>query len=118
MPGQLSNLPILICCYQTYAIFHELLITFPKTQRYSLGTNCQTEILNLIKQILRAGLATVSSEKIRHLQEASVSLDTTKILISLCKDCRCISNQTYQHFESRLSEIGKMLGGWLKSLPK
>lgn len=57
-----------------------------------------------------------SEQKAIFLHNASASLDVLRLLLSLCKDCKCISNQTYQQLDSKLSEVGRMLGGWLKSL--
>ncbi|MEA3249752.1 MAG: four helix bundle protein [Patescibacteria group bacterium] len=47
---------------------------------------------------------------------ASAKLDTLKLLVRLCKDCKCISHGHYQSMETRLYRIGKMMGGWLKTM--
>lgn len=102
--------------YHLYGSFHEVLITFPKSQRYSLGATCQTEMLELMKDCLKAASTTQSAHKYAYLTNASAHLDVLRLLLSLAKDCRCVSNQTYQQLDSRLGEIGRMLGGWLKSV--
>ena len=115
LPGQFQNVPIIVSLYQFYSSFHDELINFPKSERYSLGASCQTEMLDVIKQCLQAASSSQIDIKMVHLQQASASLDVLRLLLSLCKDCKCISNQTYQQLDSKLSEIGRMLGGWLKS---
>ena len=116
LPNAFRNVPIIVSIYHLYASFHELLITFPKSQRYSLGASCQNEMLLLLKECLKAASSHTPEQKLAHLSNASASLDTLRLLINLAKDCRCISNQTYQQLDSRVSEIGRMLGGWVKSL--
>ena len=115
LPGQFQNVPIIVSIYQLYGSFHELLTTFPKSERYSLGTTCQTEMLLILKQCLKSASTSEQNKKAEYLHEASASLDTLRLLLCLCKDCKCIHNQPYQQLDSKLSEIGRMLGGWLKS---
>lgn len=116
LPGQFQKVPIIVSLYQLYSSFHDELVRFPKSERYSLGGTCQTEMLDVIKQCLQAASSNQPDRKAVFLQKASASLDTLRLLLSLCKDCRCVSNQTYQQLDSKLSEIGRMLGGWLKSI--
>lgn len=92
------------------------MITFPKSQRYSLGATCQSEMLDLMKECLKAASASQPPRKLAHLTNASANLDALRLLLSLARDCRCMPNQTYQQLDARLSEIGRMLGGWLKSI--
>ncbi len=54
--------------------------------------------------------------KRRYLQTVSAKVDLLRILTRLAKDCQCISNQQYLDLESQLHQIGRMLGGWLKSI--
>jgi hypothetical protein len=116
LPGQFQNVPIIVSLYQFYSSFHDELMRFPKSERYSLGASCQAEMLDIIKRCLRAASSSEHAKKRMYLEQASANLDVLRLLLSLCKDCRCISNQTYQQLDSKLSEIGLMLGGWLKSL--
>ena len=118
-PPKLSSVPIIICLYRFYHVFHQELSRFPKSERYTLGATCQQESLSLIRFCLRAAStnATEANIKRTHLQTAASHLDTLRLLLCLCKDCRCLPNQTYQRLDSNLVEAGRMLGGWLKSVP-
>lgn len=116
LPTQFKNIPIIVSLYHLYSSFHDVLVVFPKSERYGLGATCQTELLQMTKYCLRAAATSDTCDKARCLKEASVNLDTTRLLLSLCRDCRCMPNQTYQQLDSRISEIGRMLGGWLKSI--
>jgi len=112
----LRKIPIITSTYNLYYSFHKCLVLFPKSERYSLGATCQTEILELMRLLLRASGSNQPADKTKYLKEASVRLDSLRLLLNLCKDCACVSNQTYQQLDSTASEIGRMLRGWLKSL--
>lgn len=44
-----------------------------------------------------------------------MKLDIVKVLFNLGKDLKIIENKKYMELESAISEIGKMLGGWIKT---
>jgi hypothetical protein len=102
--------------YVAYAYWNELLIKFPKSQRYILGAKCADYILEILELLMTSAEQINKIEKARHLHIVNVKLDILKLLVRLCKNCKCISNNAYLQMESQLQEIGRMLGGWLKSL--
>ena len=55
-------------------------------------------------------------KKLPLLEKAIVSLDLLKILIRLAKDIQALDNKKYIQLEQSLLEIGRMLGGWKRSL--
>lgn len=50
------------------------------------------------------------------LEIASPLLDTIKILIRLAHDMALFDERLYLQMEGEMQEIGRMLGGWIKSL--
>ena len=93
-----------------------LLLKFPKSQRYSLGTKMQAELLAAVETVMAAATTSDHLKKLDYLNIASAKLDLIRLLVRLAKDCKCFDNETYLELESQLHEIGKMLGGWIKSL--
>ena len=86
--------------------------TFPKTKRYTLGQkldNLTLEIFELLFSI------PVSENKSKTLQQMSIKLDLLKTLLRLSKDSLAIKNKNYLVLQLILQEIGKMLGGWIRS---
>ena len=51
----------------------------------------------------------------RPLERTSVKLNFLKVCVRLLKDIKAINSKTYIVLEAELDEIGKMLGGWIKS---
>lgn len=111
-----SDVPIVRSLYLAYAYWNEVLNKFPKAQRHILGAKCAEYTLEILELTLAAAQTTEGREKATSLRQASVKLDTLKLLIRLCKNCKCISNAAYLQMESQLQEIGRMLGGWSKSV--
>ena len=54
--------------------------------------------------------------KKEHLAIANGKLDLLKLLIRLCFEIRSIDQKAYITLEEQLQEVGKMLGGWLRSI--
>lgn len=114
--GAPGDIPIVHTLYDTYVVWSQILLKFPKTQRYTLGETCSKRLLEAIELILAASAMTNMIEKSMKLREASAKIDVLKLLVRLSKDGKALSNGQYLDIESRLHETGKMLGGWIKSL--
>lgn len=112
-PPDRFNLPILHRIYELYKLFYQYLLAFPKKDRYSLGLKCE----NLILDILELFFEAVQSfkDKLQLLEKASLKLNILRILIRLAKDVKIIDFKKYLTLQEKINEIGKMLGGWIKS---
>ncbi len=90
---------------------------FPKSEKYTLGQTTESSILKMLEEILLAGGSNIgSSPKKEKLILASNKLDLIKILIRLAYDIKAIDQKGYITLEEMLQEIGKMLGGWIRSI--
>ena len=90
---------------------------FPKTKRYGLGQKLEQIALELIELIIRASYLQ-REQKLPFLEKSVVSADLLKILLRLAKDNKALDNKKYLQLESSLQEIGRMIGGWKRSLIK
>ncbi|KKQ10018.1 MAG: hypothetical protein US19_C0009G0020 [Candidatus Daviesbacteria bacterium GW2011_GWB1_36_5] len=57
----------------------------------------------------------ISNQKLLLLQKISTKLDLLKILLRLSKDSQSLTDKKYLELQAYLQEIGKMLGGWIRS---
>jgi len=73
--------------------------------------------LAIIKQVIFAGYI-AKEHKLAILEKAIVNLNFLKILIRLAKDNKAFDNKKYIELENNLQEIGRMLGGWKRSITK
>ncbi len=80
-----------------------------------LGRKIEKTILEVLEYISNAEY-TDKKKKMILLNKASIKLDFLKILVRLLNDTKSINQKKYILLEDSLQEIGRMIGGWLKSL--
>ncbi len=108
------DIPIVKKSYDLYKEFYALRLTVPKQDRYNLWQKCEGTLITVLEGILMASQQS-KIEKLPTLEKVSVKLNFLKICIRLMKDVKAITPKTYIVVEANLDEIGKMLGGWIKS---
>ncbi len=72
-------------------------------------------VINTLELLLEAGCAS-KNEKLNLIRKANVKFDTLKLIIRLLKDLDIIDNKKYLELQRQIQEIGKMIGGWQRSL--
>lgn len=87
----------------------------PKRWRYSLGISLETGILDLIDQLIMAKHAP-KSLKASYLIRAQAKLEQNTLKLRLILDLKLINETKIFQTQAKLAEIGRMLGGWKKSL--
>ena len=73
--------------------------------------------LNILELLFLAKILT-AKEKLPYLQKASMKLDLLKFLMQVAWELETLENKKYIELSERLSETGRMLGGWIISLKK
>lgn len=83
--------------------------------RYTLWERCELRALDLLETLIAVGHATEPVDRTDLLLQLSQKIDTLKVLVRLAKECRAIDLKAYLVLEKILNEVGRMVGGWLKS---
>ncbi len=86
--------------------------SFPKTKRYTLGQKLDNITLEIFELLFAIPL---SNNKPVTLQQISIKVDLLKVLLRLSKDNQSITDKKCLELQIILQEIGKMLGGWIRS---
>ena len=86
---------------------------FPRDQKFVLGDRIETKVLDVQEFCLRAYY---SREKRGHLLEANLQLEVVRHLVRLANALKLFSNHTYGVLAEKMDEVGRMIGGWLKSV--
>jgi four helix bundle protein len=104
-----------------FAKSHDLLIwllqhtaKFPKSERFRLAKRVEDSAFAFYDLIARA---TKVRDKRRALLEADLELDRLRLNVRLCVEMKLLTPAQYEHAAGILVEMGKLLGGWVKSLP-
>lgn len=108
------NTPIFIKTYDLMAWMLPALAKFPKEQRFRLAARIEGSLFGFHDLILRAGR---SRDKRQLLSDADLELEKLRLYLRLAQDTRCMSFQQYEHAARLVNEVGKLLGGWMKSIP-
>ena len=87
----------------------------PRSHKFLIGDRIETSIMDILDQLIRAYYSRKSS-KIEQLSEVNIRLEQLRFLIRLTHDLEFLSHRTYGIMSEKLNEIGKMCGGWLKTL--
>lgn len=108
------DIPIFKKAYELYKTFHEYRKTVPKQDRFTIFERGEQLVLDVLENILRAS-SQQKKEKASTLELASLKLNMLRIFIRLMKDVKTIDSKKYVNLESMVDEIGRMLGGWIRS---
>jgi len=88
---------------------------FPRSLRFTLGDRLQNRLSDLLDTYVRA-LYTPKADKKSLLEEANIQLELLRHYFRLGFDLGLYNSTKYEHFAQKLHEIGRMTGGWIKSL--
>ena len=85
---------------------------FPRSQKFMLGDRIQSIALAILEALIDA---TYSRSRDRQLSEANLGLEKLRVLFRLAKDLHHIDLRRYEHAARTLDEVGRMVGGWIKT---
>lgn len=98
--------------YKTLYLYRN---SIPKQDRYAIWQKCENNTIEILEHLLLAAQY-VGELKIIELNKLSRKLNTLRVLTRLTKDIKIIDNKKYVRLQEIVDEIGRMIGGWLKSL--
>jgi len=106
--------PIFKKTYDLYKTFYRYRADVSKQDRYTIWQKCESLILETLEAVLLAGHIG-KTEKLPVLENASSKLNLLRVFIRLMCDVKAIDNRKYLTLQSDIDEIGRMLGGWIRS---
>lgn len=86
---------------------------FPKSQRGVLARQVQGQLFALYEALVDAGLSEAPTP---HLRRADASLTKLRAYLRLCRDLKLLSIPQYGYASQQVAQVGRLLGGWFKSL--
>ena len=85
---------------------------FPKSHRFSIAVKLENGMLNFLRLLT---VANHRRQKLPLLRAADEELLSIRIFLRLSQDLKFISISSYEYAIKQLEEIGRLLGGWIKS---
>lgn len=111
----MSELSIINAIYKAYKDTVEINDHLEKRWRYSLGNSLENSILALMEEIVMAKNAP-KPLKAQYLIKSSAYLETATLKLRLFLELKIANETRIFQLQAKLAEIGRMLGGWLKSV--
>jgi len=110
-----ESLPVIALVYKLYKQVVELNEKLPKTQRYGIGISLENSTLALMEQLIMAKNAP-KSMKASYLIQAVSQQEITTMKLRLLLELKIANETKVFQAQSNLRDIGRMTGGWLKSV--
>jgi len=108
------DIPIFKKSYDLYKDFYALRNGVPRQDKFAIWLRCENLILEVLESIVAASQLS-KLEKLPILQKGSIKLNFLRIFLRLAKEIKLIDNNKYLISQEEIDEIGRMLGGWIKS---
>ena len=85
---------------------------FPRQHRFVLGERMERSLYDLLETLIQAKY---SRERTPLLNDANLKLEILRFQMRLAKDLHCLQVKSYAFAAKQIDEIGKLVGGWLRS---
>lgn len=108
-------IPVVLKLKDSYGLWQEYLIHFPKANRFTLGSKIDDIFLHAIEYCFLASYS-AHAEKIVLVDRCIARVDLLKLLLQLAWEMEALDTKKYVHLSEHLAEVGRMLGGWRKQL--
>ena len=85
---------------------------FPRNHRFVLGDRIERNLYDLLESLIRARY---TKQRREFLEKANLTLEFLRFQMRLAKDLQCLKVESYGFAAKSIDEIGKLVGGWLRS---
>ena len=117
MPAKMSKDTIIAKAYDLLKYSTPFIAKFPRGHKFTLGDRLQNLLAELLEMMIEAYYLP-PAQKRPLLLKANIHLEKTRYFFRLGYDLGLYDSLRYKDFAERVNEIGRMCGGWLKSLEK
>lgn len=111
----MESLPVIVKSYELYKGLVEAQQHLSKNWRHSLGLSSENSVLQLMEELVMAKNAPKTSKTL-YLIKASATLEVLTMKLRLLLALKLVNPTLVFQLQAKTSEIGRMLGGWLKSV--
>lgn len=85
---------------------------FPRSRRFTLGERLETGLLDVLELLVDAAY---SRNKETSLKRANLRLEMVRHLWRLAHELKVMATRQYEHGAKLLDDLGRQIGGWLRS---
>ena len=110
--GNRSELTILTKTYDLILWTANHTCRFPRNHRHVLGTRIEDKLYDILDLLIDAKF---SRQRREQLDETNRHLEKLRFLLRLARDLKCLEVSSYGFGTKAVDEIGRLVGGWLRS---
>ena len=85
---------------------------FPRVRRFTLGERLEDGLLEVLELLVEAAY---SRSKQAVLKRANLRLEVVRHLWRLAHELQVVSTRRYEYGARQINELGRQVGGWLRS---
>lgn len=111
----MSSNTIITKSYELLRYTIPILHKFPRNYKFTLADRIQNQLSDLLELYIEAYYTPPEGKKAL-LTKANITLEKTRHYFRLCFDMGLYSSLKYKELSTMLEEIGRMTGGWIKSI--
>ncbi len=104
--------PIFTRTYDLIRWLIPMTVKFPRSQRFVLAEAVQRTALRFQERLIEAARA---DNPVPFLHQADTDLIKLRFYLRLCRDLELMSIGQYGHAARMVAEVGRLLGGWIRS---
>jgi hypothetical protein len=86
---------------------------FPRSHKFTVGDRIAVRLQDIFDLLVRAKF---ERERLVILERVNLELELLRMQMRLAKDLKCLPLEGYGFASRSLDEIGRMVGGWMKSV--
>lgn len=98
-----------------YKNIYQYTKSFPKVDRHNLGSELKQLNILIIELLIEAESAK-KDWKLPLLEKVSIKITLLKLLIRVAYEIKILDPKKHLLLQEQLQEIGRMLGGWIKTV--
>jgi hypothetical protein len=106
--------PVFIKCYDLLRWLIPRTLDFPKRQRGVIARQVQQHAFSLYEALTDAAMD--EGATLDHLRRADRHLMKLRKYVRLCRDWHLLSVRQYGYACGLMSEVGRLLGGWIRTV--
>lgn len=111
----MDTLPIINRTYDLYKQVVDISENLNKRWRFSLGRSVEDTVLSLLSELIMAKNAP-KPMKAGYLIKACAHQETCMLKLRLCLELTLVNETKIFQTQATVEEVGRQIGGWLKSL--
>lgn len=110
-----ANIPQAVqSCHELLLWFIPQLDKFPRVRRFTLGEHIEHGLLEVLELLVSASY---QRNKEAVLRQANLRLDVVRHLWRVAYELKVMATRQYEHGARLIDDLGRQIGGWLRSQP-